>query len=211
MNSFENDNDYRILLLSLKAGGTALTLTRGNHLIILEPDYNPANDRQAFGRIYRPGQNRTAFIYRLICTGTFEEVKFIRQLEKESMGNTFKAEDDEVDYNVVAPYDEKELLQYFPQTKSHLNDKLDEMQIAAFNDDDDMEGGNFAFEIKNSKKYRDVCEVPDELDILNHKIWKSVSYCFHLHKSVDPLTQYLLNDEFEIVDGNIRLHTVSDN
>lgn len=208
VNTIENDDETRVLLLSLKAGGTALTLTRANHLLILEPDHNPANDRQAFGRIYRPGQNRTAFIYRLICTGTVEEMRVIKQLEKESMGNTFRAEDDVVDFNKKALYDDQELLQYFTATRSHLNDKLDQMQIDAFNDDDDSEG----LELKNSKKYRDVCDVPEELDIIRQKeVWDSVSHCFHLHKPIDPLTQYLLNDLFEIVDGNICLHSVREN
>lgn len=210
LNLFENDDSYQILLLSLKAGGTALTLTRANHMIILDPDYNPANDRQAFGRIYRPGQNRTAFIYRLMCTGTLEEVKFLRQLEKDAMGNTFQAEDKDVDYNVRAQYDEQDLLKYFSDTKSHLNDKLDEIEIAAYNDDDDTEGSNFASEVKNSAKYRDVYDVPDELDILRDQVWESVSYCFHIKKTVDPLIQYLLNDRFEIVDGIVRLQLEND-
>lgn len=192
---FENDDRYRILLLSEKAGGTALTLTRANHLLILEPDYNPANDWQALGRIYRHGQNRATFIYRLMCTGTFEEVKFLRQLEKAAMGNTFQAEDDVVDYDVKAPYDEKDLIEYFPGTKSYVNDKLDEM--------DESDSSNFALELKTSKKYREACEVPDELDTLRGNVWDSISHCFHIHKRVDPLTELLLNDDSEIVDGNV--------
>lgn len=207
---FENDDSYRILFLSLKAGGTALTLTRANHMIILEPDYNPANDRQAFGRIYRPGQNRTAFIYRLMCTGTIDEVRFLRQLEKNAMGNTFQAEDKDVDYKMIAQYNEQELLKYFTDTKSHLTDKLDAIEIAASNYDDDMDGSNFASEVQTSAKYRDVCDVPDELDILRHQVWESVSYCFHIKKNADPLTQYLLSDRFEIVDGIVRLQLEND-
>lgn len=205
---FENDDNYQLLLLSLKAGGTALTLTRANHMIILDPDYNPANDRQAYGRIYRPGQNKTAFIYRLICTGTLEEVKFLRQLEKDAMGHTFEAADDDADYNLRAQYDQHELLMYFSNTRSHLNGKLDEIEIAAFNDDDD-EGSNFTLELKNSIKYRDLCDVPDELGILR-QVWESVSHCFHIRKTADPLTQYLLNDRFEIVDGIVRLQLEND-
>lgn len=125
------------------------------------------------------------------------------------MGETFRAEDDSVDFNVVDPYDEQELLKYFPNTKSHLNDTLDQLEKVAFNDDDDTES-NFAFEIKNSKKYCDVLEVPGELKILREpELWASVSYCFHRHNPVDPITQYLLNDEFEIVDGNICLQQSS--
>lgn len=73
VNFIENDDEYRVLLMSLKAGGTALTLTRANHLLHLEPDYNPANDKQAFARIYRPGQHRTAFMHRFICMGTLRD------------------------------------------------------------------------------------------------------------------------------------------
>jgi SNF2 family DNA or RNA helicase len=51
-------------------------------MIIMEPDWNPATDKQAAGRIYREGQMRPVHIYRLIAAGTIEETILSRQREK---------------------------------------------------------------------------------------------------------------------------------
>jgi len=47
--------DYTVFLLSLKAGGTGITLIGANHLVLLDPDWNPSNDEQAMARIWRQG------------------------------------------------------------------------------------------------------------------------------------------------------------
>jgi len=47
-----------VLLLSGKAGGTGLTLTCAHKLIMIEPDWNPSNDSQIMGRVWRQGQQR---------------------------------------------------------------------------------------------------------------------------------------------------------
>jgi SNF2 family DNA or RNA helicase len=56
-----------------KAGGTGLNLTGANRMILFEPDWNPSNDSQVMGRIWRDGQKKEAQIYRLFCCGTIEE------------------------------------------------------------------------------------------------------------------------------------------
>ena len=73
---------YRILLLSSKAGGVGLNLIGANRLIMMDPDWNPASDMQAMGRVWRPGQTKAVFIYRLIVEGTIEEAILQRQEEK---------------------------------------------------------------------------------------------------------------------------------
>eukprot|EP01035_Chromulina_nebulosa_P032415 gene32415-43307_t len=73
---------YRILLLSSKAGGVGLNLIGANRLIMVDPDWNPASDMQAMGRVWRPGQKKAVFIYRLIAQGTIEEAILQRQAEK---------------------------------------------------------------------------------------------------------------------------------
>jgi len=50
--------------------------------VLLDPDWNPANDVQAMGRVYRQGQTRPTFIYRVFLAGTIEEVIYQRQLQK---------------------------------------------------------------------------------------------------------------------------------
>lgn len=61
-----------MLLLSGKAGGTGLTLTCAVKMIMIEPDWNPSNDSQVMGRIWRQGQQNEVHIYRLLIASTFE-------------------------------------------------------------------------------------------------------------------------------------------
>ena len=60
-------------LLSSKAGGCGLNLVGGNRLVLFDPDWNPANDKQAAGRVWRDGQKKRVFVYRFLSSGTIEE------------------------------------------------------------------------------------------------------------------------------------------
>ncbi|CAG0881538.1 unnamed protein product [Darwinula stevensoni] len=76
-----------VFLLSCKAGGVGLNLTGSSRLIMFDVDWNPANDAQAMARIWRDGQSKPVFIYRLVAsllltTGTIEEKIFQRQTHK---------------------------------------------------------------------------------------------------------------------------------
>lgn len=73
---------FRVLLLSSKAGGVGLNLVGANRMIMMEPDWNPANDLQAMGRVWREGQDKPVFIYRLAASGTVEESILRRQTRK---------------------------------------------------------------------------------------------------------------------------------
>lgn len=68
----KNDNIF-VFLLSTKAGGVGLNLIAANHVILMDQDWNPHNDRQAEDRVHRLGQQKEVFIYRLCCTNTIEE------------------------------------------------------------------------------------------------------------------------------------------
>lgn len=61
-----------VFLLSSKAGGCGLNLVGANHLVLFDPDWNPANDLQAMARVWRPGQKKKVFLYRTLSTGTIE-------------------------------------------------------------------------------------------------------------------------------------------
>jgi len=74
-----------VLLLSSKAGGVGLNIIGANRLVLFDLDWNPANDQQAMARVWREGQAKTCYIYRLICTGSIEEKIFQRQLAKEGL------------------------------------------------------------------------------------------------------------------------------
>ncbi len=62
-----------VFLLSLRAGGTGLNLTRADHVIHLDRWWNPAVEDQATDRAYRIGQTRPVQVHRLITRGTIEE------------------------------------------------------------------------------------------------------------------------------------------
>ncbi|MCC8071997.1 MAG: DEAD/DEAH box helicase [Bacteroidales bacterium] len=65
--------EKRVFLISLKAGGLGLNLTRANYVVHLDPWWNPAIEQQATDRAYRIGQRRNVTVYRLIAQHTIEE------------------------------------------------------------------------------------------------------------------------------------------
>ena len=62
-----------VFLLSLKAGGTGLNLTRADHVIHVDRWWNPAVEDQATDRAYRIGQTKPVQVHRLVTQGTIEE------------------------------------------------------------------------------------------------------------------------------------------
>lgn len=71
---FQEDADGPpIFLLSLKAGGVGLNLTRANHVFHFDRWWNPAVENQATDRAFRIGQRRNVQVHKFVCTGTLEE------------------------------------------------------------------------------------------------------------------------------------------
>ena len=69
---FQN-GDVKLFLISLKAGGTGLTLTAADTVIHYDPWWNPAVENQATDRAHRIGQTKPVFVYKLVARGTVEE------------------------------------------------------------------------------------------------------------------------------------------
>ena len=65
--------EVKLFLISLKAGGTGLTLTAADTVIHYDPWWNPAVENQATDRAHRIGQVKPVFVYKLIAKGTLEE------------------------------------------------------------------------------------------------------------------------------------------
>lgn len=82
VNEFKKCPDIFVFLLSTKAMGLGLNLTEANFVIIYDVDWNPSNDAQAQDRAYRIGQERDVKVFRLVCRGTVEELKYLRQVYK---------------------------------------------------------------------------------------------------------------------------------
>jgi SNF2 family DNA or RNA helicase len=78
---FNQDETYRCLLLSTRAGGLGLNLTGADTVIFYDHDWNPTNDLQAQDRAHRIGQKQTVTVYRLITKGTIEE-KILKYQER---------------------------------------------------------------------------------------------------------------------------------
>ena len=70
---FQQDLGPPFFLLSLKAGGTGLNLTKASHVIHFDRWWNPAVENQATDRAYRIGQKRSVLVHQFICRGTIEE------------------------------------------------------------------------------------------------------------------------------------------
>ncbi|MGN1309175.1 MAG: helicase-related protein, partial [Akkermansia sp.] len=77
----------RFFILSLRAGGTGLTLTRARHVIHFDRWWNPAVENQASDRAYRIGQKNPVVVHPLICRGTIEENIHRMIARKQSMAD----------------------------------------------------------------------------------------------------------------------------
>jgi SNF2 family DNA or RNA helicase len=70
---FQEGDGPLLFILSLKAGGTGLNLTRANHVFHFDRWWNPAVEDQATDRAFRIGQRRNVQVHKFVCAGTLEE------------------------------------------------------------------------------------------------------------------------------------------
>lgn len=73
IDKFQNNPESKVMVLSLKAGGTGLNLTSATNVIHYDLWWNPAVEDQATDRTYRIGQDKNVMVHRMITLGTFEE------------------------------------------------------------------------------------------------------------------------------------------
>ncbi|KAF2653514.1 hypothetical protein K491DRAFT_694687 [Lophiostoma macrostomum CBS 122681] len=81
-----NPNQF-VFLISTLAGGVGLNITSANKVVVVDPNWNPAWDLQAQDRAYRIGQTRDVEVFRLISSGTIEEIVYARQIYKQQQAN----------------------------------------------------------------------------------------------------------------------------
>ena len=84
--SFQS-GDLPLFLISLKAGGTGLNLTAADTVIVYDPWWNPAVERQAMDRAHRIGQDKPVFVHRLIAENTVESAIQRMQLRKQALAD----------------------------------------------------------------------------------------------------------------------------
>jgi len=73
INTFSNDPDVKVFLISMKAGGLGLNLVAASHVLLLDPWWNPAAEEQAIDRVHRLGQTKPVYVTRFIIQGSVEE------------------------------------------------------------------------------------------------------------------------------------------
>jgi len=91
---FQNDDNCRVFLISLKAGGVGLNLTAADYVYIVDPWWNPAVEQQAIDRTHRIGQTKNIFAYRMICKDTIEDKILQLQDRKRILARDLIADDE---------------------------------------------------------------------------------------------------------------------
>lgn len=87
VNTFKEQRETQIFLISIKAGGVGLNLTEADYVFILDPWWNPAVEQQAIDRSHRIGQTKNVFIYKFISKDTVEEKILALQHQKKALSS----------------------------------------------------------------------------------------------------------------------------
>jgi len=91
--SFQKNDEVRVFLISLKAGGVGLNLTAADYVYIVDPWWNPAVEQQAIDRTHRIGQTKNIFAYRMICKDTIEDKILQLQDKKRTLARDLVSDD----------------------------------------------------------------------------------------------------------------------
>ena len=116
VSGFQKDEHSAIIFVSLKAGGTGVTLHSADYLFLMDPWWNPAVENQAIDRVHRMGQKLPVFIFRMITKSTIEERIQVLKSEKSALfDSTFEG------LNMV-----KDIQEYFSNLSNLTEVGLDE-------------------------------------------------------------------------------------
>ena len=111
---------FDVLLMSTGAGGTGITLTRADRVIMFDPSWNPSQDAQAVDRAYRIGSTREVRVYRLFVAGGIEEKMYEKQIHKTGLKTTVFTES----AGVKSLFDKHELAKVFSRIPDGTCDLL---------------------------------------------------------------------------------------
>ena len=109
VDQFQTKDEHNVFLISLKAGGVGLNLTKADYVFLIDPWWNPAVEAQAVERVYRIGQENPVFVYRFITENTVEEKVQALQEKKKLMINEVISDE----MSTFSKLDEKALLYLF--------------------------------------------------------------------------------------------------
>jgi superfamily II DNA or RNA helicase len=106
---FQEEENCRVFLISLKAGGTGLNLTAADYVYLVDPWWNPAAEAQAIDRCYRIGQDKHVIAYRMICKGTIEEKMLNMQASKKQLSGQLLASGE----NIMSTLTKEDIVELF--------------------------------------------------------------------------------------------------
>ena len=173
-----------VFMLSSKAGGCGLNLIGANRLVMFDPDWNPANDEQAMARVWRDGQKKQCFIYRMLAVGTIEEKIFQRQAHKKALSSCVVDQEEDVERH----FSLSDLRDLFKLEKNTLSDTHDKfkcrrcvagVEVRGPPSDSDCNSDLSAWHHASTKK--------GLMDMALKQVWDTgVTFVFH-HKSHEQI------------------------
>jgi len=174
-----------VFMLSSKAGGCGLNLIGANRLVMFDPDWNPANDEQAMARVWRDGQKKQCFIYRMLAVGTIEEKIFQRQAHKKALSSCVVDQEEDVERHFSLS-DLRDLFKLEKDTLSDTHDKFKcrrcvaGVEVRGPPSDSDCNSDLSAWHHASTKK--------GLMDMALKQVWDTgVTFVFH-HKSHEQIT-----------------------
>jgi len=174
-----------IFMLSSKAGGCGLNLIGANRLVMFDPDWNPANDEQAMARVWRDGQKKPCYIYRMLAVGTIEEKIFQRQTHKKALSSCVVDQEQDVERHFSLS-DLRDLFKLETETVSDTHDKfkcrrcVSGVEVRPPPPDSDCNSDLSYWHHSTSKKGLQ--------DVALKTVWDTgITFCFH-HISHRPIT-----------------------